>query len=156
MHTVQYIPENKNFDLGKSYLWGATTVFPNIFSDNHPATSLRKSPSEWFKWTFNPIQAEKGQGYGFNIISEAYYNFGIYGVMFIMLFLGVFITKLSIWSQVAKSNMVITSLLLHNIFWGIRNTFQSIIRSIIWEISILIVIYLLLNLLSKAFKLNNS
>lgn len=73
-HTIQLIPTIRNFDLGISYLYAPLTFFPNFFWDVHP--SMNHTYSKWLVWTVDPRVAERGGGYGYSAIAEAYANFG--------------------------------------------------------------------------------
>ncbi len=142
-YSIKYIPEEKNYSYGSSYLWGMTTIIPNIFGgDVHPAAK-QINPSEWLGLTFNPEQIKKGNGFGFSIIAEAYYNFGLIGIALIMFMLGYYISCLE--NLIRKSNnlffILLLAISLQNLIWGIRNIFQSVVRFIAWEVVLLFVIY---------------
>jgi len=158
IYTVKYIPEIKGYQFGMSYLWALTTMIPNIFGTPiHPAHYFYEGPSEWLRWNFSPLQAETGQGFGFSMIGEAFYNFGIIGVVIIMFLFGYCISRLSKQDLANKKvfHKIILSIVLYNSIWGIRNTASSIVRDMTWQILLVIVATLFIKLITKP-KQNNS
>lgn len=156
LYTVQMIPEYKDYDYGGSYVWALSTIIPNIFGDIHPA-KLRKNPSIWLTWCITPKAARQGRGYGFSIIAEGYYNFGIIGVVSVMLLVGWFISRLTLVADRSTTNTstVVLAIILHNLLWGVRNAAESIVRPIVWEIMCLFTIYLLVQFVRQALKFDS-
>lgn len=153
IYTVKHIPDMKNFQLGSSYFWAFTTIFPNVFGTPiHPSLYFYEGPSEWLRWNFAPLQANIGQGFGFSMIGEAYYNFGVFGVSVVLFLLGYSISKLSIKSQIINNrfNTIMLSILFSNIIWGIRNPASSIMRDIAWQLLVVFIVTSFIKLVSKS------
>ena len=95
-----------------------------------------------------------GQGYGFLVIAEGYYNFGLIGVAILMFFIGYLVSRLNMWAEVSKLRYptVMLIILMNNILWGVRNCAQSIIRPIVWEKLLLVLVSLLFHFLWKSSK----
>ncbi len=148
IYTVKDVPSDKPFDMGRSYAWALTTIVPNFLGGLHPAQT-RDSPSEWFKWRFNPAMARLGYGYGFSVVAEAYYNFGTLGVIAVMALLGYLFSRLTVTARASESNMptLIMAILLQNMVWGVRNVMESIARPIVWEILFVLVAFGVLELM---------
>jgi oligosaccharide repeat unit polymerase len=153
IYTIKYIPNFKPYQLGASYFWALTTILPNIFGTPiHPAHYYYEGPSEWLRWNFSPAQAELGQGFGFSMIGEAFFNFGIVGVAVVMFLLGYFISRLSKLSKYNESGFynVTLAVILSNIFWGIRNQLSSIVRDIVLQIIIIFIITIFVKLVFRS------
>lgn len=152
IYTVKYIPRVKKFQLGASYLWALSTAVPNVFGTSiHPAYLYYEDPSEWLRWSFSPAQASIGQGFGFSLIGEAYFNYGFIGVLIISFLLGYIVSRLSELSLTNEFgfNKVMFSIMLVNLLWGVRNSASSIVRDIIWQSLIVVIVTLFIKMISK-------
>ncbi|MDC3411851.1 O-antigen polysaccharide polymerase Wzy [Terrihalobacillus insolitus] len=157
IYTIQSIPLEKGFDWGLSYLWAFTTIIPNIFGTSiHPSLLYYQNPSEWIAWTYSPIQASLGYGFGFSNIGEAYFNFGLIGVIIVMFIFGFFIAKLSRSTNTNSLNqrykIIITAILISNIFWSIRNSLSSVVRDAFYQYILLVIILVFIKMISKKKK----
>jgi oligosaccharide repeat unit polymerase len=150
LYTAQMIPEHKDYDYGVSYVWAISTIMPNFFWDVHPSKQ-RENPSVWLKWCIAPKMAQQGQGFGFSMIAEGYYNFGIIGVASVMLLVGWSVSRLTLiaHSTTTNSSTIVLAIILHNLLWGCRNAAESIVRSIVWEIMFLCGVYLLVQVVRQ-------
>lgn len=80
IETMQFVPNNEPFKLGKSYLFSITTIIPNLgFWDIHPA----KKESNLGDWLTDKLGLSYGTGY--SMTAEAYINFG--SLCFVVFFL---------------------------------------------------------------------
>lgn len=155
IYTFKSIPIDKGYEWGVSYFWALSTVVPNVFGTSvHPSILFHQNPSEWLSWTFSPIQASRGYGYGFSNIGEAYYNFGIFGVIIIMFLLGFLMTGLT--KNINNFNIqnnryiiIITSIFISNLFWSVRNPLSSVIRDVFYQYALILIIIIFINLISK-------
>src|SRR5699024_1754552 len=151
LYTSLYLTESKDYELGESYFWSFTTIISNIFGlENHPSTQYT-NPSEWLGLKYDKHQMEIGNGFGFSIIAESYYNFGLIGVVFIMFLVGYLINKYQI-SVIINNNLyyaVIIAIISHNFFWSVRNIAQSVVRPIAWEIIVLLIGIMIYRFLSQ-------
>ncbi len=77
-HTISLVPAARDFDFGISYLYGASTVVPNVGWDIHPSVS-HGLLCDWITRTVEPMVAAAGGGLGYSFIAEAYLNFGWIG-----------------------------------------------------------------------------
>jgi len=97
-HTIHLVPSVHNFGFGETYLRGISTIFPNLFWLEHPGSNFMGG--DWFLWHVSPASVfSSRRGLGYSIIAEAYYNFGMFGVPFIMLLWGASVAKLTVWAQ---------------------------------------------------------
>ncbi|MCZ8537257.1 oligosaccharide repeat unit polymerase [Paenisporosarcina quisquiliarum] len=67
--------------LGKTFFWDIQVAFFNGSN----------SILEWFNNTYYPNLSARGGGNGFTIVGEGYINFGVFGVILIFIFLGLFL-----------------------------------------------------------------
>lgn len=152
VYTIDFLPSNRKYDFGASYLWALSTVLPNIGSGKHIAQS-REDPSTWLAWQINPKQAVVGQAYGFSVIAEAFYNFSYIGVILIMFFLGYIFKKLETKNnEKSYISILVSAIVLQWSLWGVRNSAESIVRPIFWQIFIVYGIVLICNTLLVTVK----
>lgn len=81
------VPELRPYDLGMSYLYAASTMFPNLFWDEHPAIAAG-TPDRWFCRMHDPNKTASGMTFGFSYLGEAYLDFGIVGIMIVPFAIG--------------------------------------------------------------------
>ncbi|MCM1139412.1 MAG: O-antigen polysaccharide polymerase Wzy family protein [Muribaculum sp.] len=131
IHCLNIIPEYQDFKYGESYLYAMTTIIPNIgFWDVHPATKH----SNLGNWLKNYLHLNYGPG--FSIVAEAYYNFGYYGFL-MMLILGALLTnyfgdvnKTTLYRNPIKFIMAIVLLWLT--IKMVRNSFEFAVRAVVY------------------------
>jgi oligosaccharide repeat unit polymerase len=132
-YTLMLVPVVKNFQYGLDYLYSLLTVFPNLLWPVHP-TIAHGLPSVWLTRTVDPIIAEKGGGYGFSFIAEAYMNFGWFGTPLVMLILGFLVSRFVLWAnrtnEIHKLAMVATYTSFF-LFYA-RAESAVIVRPLIW------------------------
>lgn len=73
-----------DYQLGVSYLQSPLIFIPRVLYPNRPPVL-----SEWYVSTYHPDIAAQGGGMGFFFLAEAYLNFGVVGIVLIMLLAGV-------------------------------------------------------------------
>lgn len=142
--TMTLVPLSKSHEYGATYLWELTTIIPNVgLWDLHPAQ--KHDPGAW-------IQEQQGHsfGIGYSLIAEAYYNFGYWGLLFMVLNGYVYTLLLSkISRKYMLHNPLIVALSIM-FFWasikGVRNSFQGVVRGFVYYSYI---IYLFMNLSYK-------
>jgi hypothetical protein len=77
-YSLELVPAERAYDKGWGYAYAASTVFPNLFWDLHPAVAQGRY-TDWLVRRVNPWVAERGGSLGFSIVAEAYVNFGALG-----------------------------------------------------------------------------
>lgn len=79
-YTMKFVPYNEPFRQGSTYLYGLSTIIPNLgFWDIHPATANAQLST----WLQNMLGISFGPGY--TIVAETYINFGWYGILFALI-----------------------------------------------------------------------
>lgn len=78
----EYHRDGDFFLLGATYINDLISIIPNFLFE-HPVTSI-----DFFHIKFHLDEFKLGKGYGFSPITEAFWNFGFIGVLFILVFLG--------------------------------------------------------------------
>lgn len=79
--TMEIVPSKEDYRYGSTYLWGLSTIIPNLgFWDVHPSTA-HANLGHW-------LMEKKGLSYGpgYSLTAEAYINFGYFGFVFFLLF----------------------------------------------------------------------
>jgi len=132
-YTISLIPKERNYDFGQSYIYALLTIMPNLFWRVHP-TIQRGTFSDWLVNRVNPYIAERGGGYGFSFIAEAYANFGWLGCLIVMLVLGIFIGKLSIYTEETKNPFLfaVIACFLPQLMFFTRGESALLIRTFAW------------------------
>jgi hypothetical protein len=78
------VPDAEPFALGASYLDAIGVTVPRFIWPDRPMAA-----GEWYAAHFYPERWETGGAYGFSPVAEAYWNFGIFGVLLIPFVFGV-------------------------------------------------------------------
>lgn len=116
---------NEHFLYGSTILWGATSIFPNLFWDVHPAKA-NANMSEWITKKLNFTY-----GIGYSLVAESYVNFGVFGFVF-MYFLSMLFMRLFKYSSVSNRTDVIPVVCSLIFLWFIirivRNNFLDTFR----------------------------
>jgi oligosaccharide repeat unit polymerase len=131
--TIQLVPDIRSFEWGETYLWGTTTVFPNVFWSVHPAVA-HTHLAEWLVQTVEPETAAKSGGLGFSFIAEAYLNFGWYGAPLSLLLLGYLWGGLVVRVEASKDpvRMAMLAAMLAPMLVFPRGESSDCIRGIVW------------------------
>ena len=72
-HTLNFVPAERDYEMGVGYAYAVSTLFPNLFWKIHPAME-HELPSSWLTWLVDPYTASQGGGRGFSFIAEAYFE----------------------------------------------------------------------------------
>lgn len=131
LNCINILPDRVEYKYGESYLYSFTTLVPNLgFWEVHPATE-KANLGNWLQKYLN-----LSYGPGFSIIAEAYYNFGYFGCL-MMLVLGLGFTK--IYRLVSKSELVrnpmafiIAIIFLYFTIALVRNSFEFAVRALFY------------------------
>lgn len=131
IHCLDIIPDNQDYRYGESYLYATTTVIPNVgFWEVHPATQ-KANLGNWLRDYLN-----LNYGPGFSIVAEAYYNFGPWGFLMMMI-LGFVFAKF--FSKVNRSNFydnpikyIMAIVLLWLTIKMVRNSFEFVVRALVY------------------------
>ncbi len=78
--TMRLIPKDFPFHYGQSYFFALLSIVPNILGGTHISVQYAGLP-EWLKKTMG-----LSFGPGFSMPAEAYYNFGWFGILLMVLF----------------------------------------------------------------------
>jgi len=130
--TLELVPSTRPFDWGLNYVYAVLTIVPNLFWEIHP--SQLHHLGSWLTSTVAPLYYAQGGGYGFSFIAEAYLNFGWWGTPILMIIIGYFWAKFSLWSQEAQSpdKIALAASFLSFYLFFVRAESMSIIRPFVW------------------------
>jgi len=131
--TVELVPSARPYDCGVHYLYAASTLFPNLFWDVHPAVA-RGLLSSWLVWEVDPFFGEAGGSYDFSCIAEAYLNFGWIGVPAVMLILGLLYSKFVLWAHRSCDPLRLAMVATYGVFIlkYARTEAGWIVRPLVW------------------------
>lgn len=127
---INLVPGKQQYGYGESYLNALRVLLPRGAGKHTFDDSL----SEWLVRDVEPVWAKKGGSYGFTFVGEAYYNFGLPGVVIISMGLGAMVAWLTVGAlnsrdamRVALVGVISCSLL----FFPRAETVQ-IARELVW------------------------
>jgi len=132
-NTIDLVPSSRDFELGASYFFAMLTIVPNIWGGLHPSMRYG-NPSSWITWAVTPEFAERGGGLGYSFIAEAYLNFGVFGGLLLLGFMGFIVGWISVVSLKTKNLttiLFITSFLAFLLKYA-RADMYSILRPLVW------------------------
>jgi hypothetical protein len=92
-HTIRMVPGVRDYEYGVGYLRGATAAVPNLFWDRHPVYASG-TYAMWLVREIDPAFANRGGGYGFSMIAEAFVNFGALGTPIVMAIAGFLLARM--------------------------------------------------------------
>lgn len=128
---IDNCPSNESFYYGKSYLSGIIYIFPNGITGNYYNT-IAKSTDDTFKGYLNAY----GSGIGSSFIAEAYWNFGYFSLLLMIVF-GFLLGKLC--NQLNKSiesnnysKIYIATYCLIIISFYVRSDTRTFYRNLVW------------------------
>jgi oligosaccharide repeat unit polymerase len=135
VYTVGLVPDNREFDMGASYLYSLSTIVPNLFWEVHPARA-HGTLSEWLFQTVAPQMAGVGGyfGFGFSFIAEAYLNFGWYGAPLALGIMGFLLGRLVLWADRSNDPAKFAMVGAFTAFFLIfaRGESHEVVRYIVW------------------------
>ncbi len=140
-YTLKWVPAQEPYRHGKSYLWAAGTVLPNL--GNRQASSDRAeskkadienslrdgNPADWFIYKTNWWKFKHGLGAGFSAIAEPYLNFGYFGIVVYFVGLGIVLGKLdnvALYSH--PEELILSGSLLWPLMKTVRNSFVVFLK----------------------------
>jgi hypothetical protein len=133
-YTMDLVPNDRDYEYGKTYAFAALTILPNIFGTaRHPSVE-RGTASDWLVRTVSYNTASSGGGLGYSFIAEAYLNFGWMGPPLVMILLGFGMASLESFAA-ASASPAATSLAGVVLFFALiyaRSESTDIVRSIVW------------------------
>jgi oligosaccharide repeat unit polymerase len=98
-YTIELVPGYREFDMGMSYLYGMSTIIPNLFWEVHPVVA-HGLLDDWLIQTVDPgVASSIGNSYGFSFIAEAYLNFGWIGAPLALGIMGFLLGWVVIWAD---------------------------------------------------------
>lgn len=133
-YTMDLVPNDREYEYGKTYFFAALTILPNIFgTPRHPSVE-RGTASNWLVRTVSYNTASQGGGLGYSFLAEAYLNFGWAGPPLVMILLGFGFAAAECFAARSASPAA-TSLMGVILFFGLiyaRAESTDIVRSIVW------------------------
>ena len=137
--SIQLYPETFSYKYGTTYLYGLTTIIPNISSgQTHIAKKANVS---------DEVGTYFGTSFGGSVVEDIYANFG-WLCPLATIFIGFFLYRIS--DKVMKrykQNYILFPLyaaLSVEIIWTVRNTINPVIRYFVWYILTTYILYKLL------------
>lgn len=132
-YTVDLVPESRPYDYGASYAWGLLTLVPNFFWDVHPAIA-HGSPNTWLAQTVDSNTANRGGGFGYSFLAEAYLNAGWIGVILASAILGFAFAKLAAAVSISAdpAKLAFAAVILAVSLKYVRSDCYEIVRAIVW------------------------
>ena len=133
-YTMDLVPNDREYEYGKTYAFAALTILPNIFGTSRHPSVERGTASDWLVRTVSYNTASQGGGLGFSFLAEAYLNFGWAGPPLVMLLLGFGLAAVECFAARSASPAA-TSLTGVVLFFGLiyaRAESTDIVRSIVW------------------------
>jgi hypothetical protein len=132
-NTMDLVPNDREFEYGKTYFFAVLTVVPNIFgTPRHPSVE-RGTASAWLARTVSYRSAASGGALGYSFIAEAYLNFGWIGPLVVIL-LGYLLASAECFAARSASPAA-TSLMGVIMVFGLiftRGESTDIVRPIVW------------------------
>lgn len=128
---IDNCPNNEPYNYGISYLSGIIYILPNGFTGNYFNT-IAKSTDDTFKGYINSY----GSGIGSSYIAEAYWNFGYFSLLLMIVFgflLGKLCTKLNEsieYNNYATMYIVIYCLVIISFY--VRSDTRTFYRNLVW------------------------
>ena len=133
-YTMDLVPNDRDFEYGKSYAFAALTILPNVFGTaRHPSVE-RGTASDWLVRTVSYNTAASGGGLGYSFIAESYLDFGWMGPPLVMILLGFGFAAAECFAARSASPAA-TSLMGVVLFFGLiyaRSESTDIVRPIVW------------------------
>lgn len=137
---------NEHYLYGSTFLWGITSIFPNLFWDKHPAKK-NANMSDWITKKLNFTY-----GIGYSLVAEAYVNFGIFGFIFMYYLAFIFMKLFKYSSANNKSDLILlvcSLIFLWFIIRIVRNNFLDTFRYLTFYV---LPFYLILKYYSRKFQ----
>jgi oligosaccharide repeat unit polymerase len=146
-HTIELVPAVREYDYGRSYMYAAMAVVPNVGGGLHPSKE-HGFLADWLVSTLAPEYAARGGGWGFSFIAEAYANFGSYGMPVALIVIGYLFGILFAWEQASMdpARTAMIGACLCNCLLYARGESGLLLREIVWYA---LIPYLCVELLSK-------
>lgn len=131
-YVLEWVPDTRSYEYGRTYAYAATAVLPNFFWRIHPATE-HGNLARWLVMTVAPETWENGGGFGFSCIAEAYVNFGWSGTPLAMMFMGYLIARGTRWGGRGDplSKAIIAIIMAYILMWA-RGDVTLFVRSLGW------------------------
>lgn len=76
MELVEDGPPDGHYLWGSSFLYFLPSLVPSVLA---PPWERPQSLEKWYMWTYDPVGARAGRGWGFSPLVDAYFNFGVAG-----------------------------------------------------------------------------
>lgn len=131
--TIQLVPATPAFQWGLGYGYALLTLVPNLFWEVHPSSTYG-SPAYWLVWTIAPYTAERGGGYGYSFIAEAYLEFGWVGAPVMLAIIGFLFVRLLRWAERSGNPARLATVASFIAFFLIyaRGQASLVIRPLVW------------------------
>jgi len=131
-HTLTLVPEVRSYDLGVSYLYGASAIIPNLGWEVHPGVA-HGLLCDWLTRTVEPTVAATGGGLGFSFIAEAYLNFGWAGGLVWLAIVGYLCVRLFLQADTLDpARQALVASFLSFFFVFARGESAIVVRGLVW------------------------
>jgi O-antigen polysaccharide polymerase Wzy len=132
-HTIDLVPSARPFQMGADYGYALLTLFPNLFWKLHP-TIERGLAGHWLVWAVDPEFANRGGGYGYSFIAEAYLNFGWLGGPIALGIIGFLYAFFVLWAINSRLPARIALLATFSVFFPFyaRSEASLHVRTLVW------------------------
>jgi hypothetical protein len=129
---MKLVPSVRPYAYGFGYVISATTAFPNLFWDVHPATAFGAA-ADWLVREVAPVIADAGGGLGYSVIAESYLNFSWAGVL-VMFLLGLALGRFTSWVERENNvaRVAVEAVLISFLTALGRGETSSFVRPILW------------------------
>ncbi|UQR32312.1 O-antigen polysaccharide polymerase Wzy [Enterococcus faecium] len=151
IYTKEIVPGMEPFRYGVSYIMNLTMIVPNIFGGTHPA-EIYGSLGRWLTKIVDIDFWNFGGALGFNVVSEAYINFGYLGIIAIGFMLGriLQLTEIKVEASGKEINYASYAIVAVYLLSYPRGEFSSLVRGIFWYMLIPRIFYLLISRRKKS------
>lgn len=149
VYSLDLIPAEADYVYGLTYADALLQAIPNVTLSKGKSfvlfgvgggSNIRVSPSAWITSVINPVWWENGGGYGYAMVAEFYYNFGLPSIPFGMAVLGWLLAKVRNSSNRSALWLVASALLLGAMAFYVRNVIGVPLKFATWPLIGLIVI----------------
>jgi oligosaccharide repeat unit polymerase len=132
-HTIELVPEVRDYDYGQSYLYAGLAILPNLGGGVHTAKE-HGFLADWLVTSLAPEYAARGGGWGFSFIAEAYANFGLYGTPIALAVIGYLLSSLFAWAQASSdpAKIAMVAACLCNCLLYARGESALLLREMVW------------------------
>ncbi len=141
-HVIEWVPKEDPYRYGVTYIEALGNALPNLggsttadarekfIHGGHSKSMLYTlGPSDWYIFKVNRWMFDNGGGGGFSVIAEAYLNFGVMGVILVLMLIGYLLSRAEMAQLHGNARLI---MLLAAAIWPFfvttRNEFSSFVK----------------------------